>query len=679
MKRINYYLMLASLASLGLAACSSDSPDVASIKDRVDLERQVFVNVTIHGGSPTGSRADDPVSGSIFENGDDNESSISSVYLVFYDEKGNAVGEVLPVNPDFKDSATDAGTIEKSASEVVALTLAVGQASPTQVMCYINPVNPATLKNPLSTLQTLTRTDVVNSDGSFPMSNSVYYDDKDNLVAATPISKDNIFDTMDAAADALQKGNVADIYVERYAVKLKTILDGGGIEPYNTATMPDVAPGTGTQIPVSLTFEQLAWDVNGVANNTYVIKSYRMASTEGLILPETFSYDILNGIINAVTVPYGGVPSFDSPLPALSSTGGAWTWNAADDHRSYWACSPVYFQESYPVVGADYVASEMNQTFVSWNEVKNSNKQFGGTYYFRETTSGIPALISENPAAAIPTVMITGTYTMTVNGSAQANPQTFYTYVPVTVTVDGKEESRPSVYFQEVEGSNVAASALGEGTMSMKKRLLWQASVFYKKNADNTYERYSVANAGDLQTLAAVTELARPSDDVLGEGFKMAERIRTLQFKSNANLTGIYINDAGTPKQIVETVTDDDTEVSIIEANQILWQNVGTCSIYTNGAAFFSIPVKHLGWYRAGNEQKDADQIDYSKVRVGDLGMVRNHSYTIQVNNITGLATGVGGLDNPLVPPADTRDVYVSYRVNVLPWAIVPTQQVILK
>lgn len=671
MKRINYYLGLAALASIGLAACSDDNPEVASVKDRIDLERQVFVNVTIHGGSPTGSRADDPTSDPTFADGTGNESAISSVYLVFYDDKGNAVGDVLPVNPDFKDASTSEGTIEKSASEVVALTLAVGQASPTQVMCYINPVNPATLKNPLSTLQTLTRTDVVNNDGSFPMSNSVYYDETGKLVTATPITK--VFDTMEDA-EAAKPDQVADIYVERYAAKLTMVaFDNNVIQPYVTATMSDATPGTGVQIPVSLAFNKIAWDVNGVANSTYVIKSFRVASTAGQILPNDFTYADLNGIINALNVPYEGVPS--TQLTALQT--GAWTWNAPGSHRSYWACSPVYFQAKYPEVGADYTTEGMNQTFLKWQDVAASKKEYNKAYYFRETTSGIPALTSLNPAAAIPTVMITGDYTLTVAGEEQAT-QTFYTYVPVTVTVGENSESRPSVYFEEIATSNKAASAVGGNTMSMKKRFLWQASVFYKQTGA-TYERYNVANENDLIDLAAVTEVARPNEDVLGEGFKMAERVRTLQFKPKANLTGIYINDAGTPKQIVDNVTDDNTQVSVAEANLILWQNVGTCNVYTDGSAFFTIPIKHLGWYRAGNEQKDADQIDYTKVRVGDLGMVRNHSYTIQVTGITGLAAGVGGMDNPLVPPADTKDVYVSYRVNVLPWAIVPAQEVILK
>ncbi|MDE5800479.1 MAG: Mfa1 fimbrilin C-terminal domain-containing protein, partial [Paramuribaculum sp.] len=99
---------------------------------------------------------------------------------------------------------------------------------------------------------------------------------------------------------------------------------------------------------------------------------------------------------------------------------------------------------------------------------------------------------------------------------------------------------------------------------------------------------------------------------------------------------------------------------------------------YTTGHAYYSIPVKHFGWYRAGNEQKNAAKIDWNQVRVGDFGMVRNHSYQVNVTEILGLASGIGDDDNPIVPPANTEDYYMAYSVNILKWAVVPVQNVTL-
>lgn len=56
--------------------------------------------------------------------------------------------------------------------------------------------------------------------------------------------------------------------------------------------------------------------------------------------------------------------------------------------------------------------------------------------------------------------------------------------------------------------------------------------------------------------------------------------------------------------------------------------------------------------------------------------MVRNHSYSINISSITGLATGIAGVDDPIVPPAETKDYYVAYKVRILKWAVVPVQNV---
>lgn len=68
--------------------------------------------------------------------------------------------------------------------------------------------------------------------------------------------------------------------------------------------------------------------------------------------------------------------------------------------------------------------------------------------------------------------------------------------------------------------------------------------------------------------------------------------------------------------------------------------------------------------------------MDWSKVRVGDFGIVRNHSYDIAVTVINGLGTGIGGKNNPIVPPAEENRYYLAYSVNILQWALVPVQNV---
>lgn len=666
MKKINYYLGALALASLSLGACSSDKlageePNGPDTK----TERTVYVNIAVHGDA-AGSRAS-ASNGNPEDNATDfgdpvgNEGKVNSCYLVFYDGTGNVVGEIAQVNGSFESVAVGNGTVESRLQKVVPVTLQAGQENPTQVMCYINPANPSDLQNPLATVQTITRDAVTipGTDGNlFPMSNSVYYDATNGLKMAVEIPAESVFTTQEAAQAALtatNPTNIIDIYVERYAAKL-TMQGIATPTEYITATTSDAALGAATEVEVELNFTVDGWALNGEAKNTFAVKSFREASTDGQILPNNYTFTGLNAEINP--------------------NGGDWTWNNANFHRSYWACSPVYFQAEYPEVLSDYDPTVMNQTFLSYNDVING-KGFKADdtapHYFKETTVGTHGLQSANPNAAVASVIIVGHYSVSVNGTPTPEP-TFYTYVRGT-------NGNPTVYF---EGTGNDAASTVAGGLSMQKRFLWQTTVLYKNTAAEgaapNYVRMSAGVLDDLHAMVGATRIERPTDAVLGET-KMASRALTLQLTGD-NLTGIFINDNGTPKQIVADNTenfDEATQVKLTRANQILWQNVGSCNKYEAGAGFFNIPVKHLGYYRQSNNTTaatNAATIEVADASVGDFGMVRNHSYQINVTKIEGLAEGIGDKANPIIPPADTKDVYMAYRINVLRWAIVPVQNV---
>ncbi len=99
-------------------------------------------------------------------------------------------------------------------------------------------------------------------------------------------------------------------------------------------------------------------------------------------------------------------------------------------------------------------------------------------------------------------------------------------------------------------------------------------------------------------------------------------------------------------------------------------------NVNAGGKAYFNIPVLHYGWYRASNGHTATSKIDWSNLQVGDLGMVRNHSYSVNVTAINGLGTAISDYEAPIVPPADTKEQYVSYKINILKWAVVPPQNV---
>lgn len=633
------YLFGAMASGLLLTACSSDAPLGPDDNGVAENDQTLYVRMTIHGSDMTRAAGDDgtPVEGiNDFEAGTGDESKVNNAYFVFYDANGNVVGDIVNVSLGTPTPGTD-GTVENVYQSTVAVSVPKSQATPTQVICYINPLSPASLKSDLSTVQTVTRAEVQSANG-FPMSNSVYYaNETANEPEFTVSVEGKLFDTPEAAAGA----PAVDIYVERYASKLK--FTAAEAAAYETHTAVVTTTGTSTETPVTLNFVADRWALNAEATSTYVVKSFRAPSETGQMLGTNYTYAELNTAI-----------------------GGNWTWNAPNYHRSYWAVSPAYFTEKYPVVADDLDEATWagQQKYYTLAEL-NAGAGFSGNdvaaKYFRETTVGTRALKSENPRAAMPAVILVGHYTVSVNGGA-ASQQSFYTYLRGS-------DNKPLVYFEADPTTGASTVAGGE---SMLNRFFNAVTILFKKNADGTYSRLDPSNDADNATLRQYLEIADPQVE------DMAARMRTLQFKAGANPTNIYIASGNG----YQAIGNGEGEVTIAAANSMLLQQVGTCAYYLNGSAYFNIPVLHYGWYRTANAANQAagatGNINWKNVSVGDFGMVRNHSYSLNVTAITGLGTGIAGENDPIIPPADTQDQYVSYKVNILKWAVVPQQDVTL-
>lgn len=641
------FLYGAMATGLLFTACNSDAPLAPEEGGSVaEIDKTMFVKLAIHGSEGMGTRAaaDDgnPVEGTDFEDGTGNESKVSNAYFVFYDAAGNVVGDIVnvPVS-QMKEEVGTTGTVEKYYAHTVEVSVPKGQTTPTQVVCYINPLTPAALKSDLQTVQTVTRSEVT-SDAGFPMSNSVYYLNNAGDPVITVNINGKLYDTKE---EAEAEGNEAvDIYVERYASKLA--FSAAEAEDYTTHTSVVNTDGTATETPVTLSFVADRWALNAEATSTYVLKSFRQPSDNGQILGTSYNYAALNTVINGT-----------------GATATSWAWNNSDYHRSYWAVSPAYFTETYPTVADDLKDGTWagQQKYYTLADLQ-AGAGFAGNnttaQYFRETTVGSRALASENPRAAMPAVILVGHYTVAVNGT-DAGQKSFYTYLKGS-------DDKPLVYFEaDAQGNSEVA-----GGESMINRFFNALTILYKKDADGKYVRLNPTT--DKAQLLALLEIADPADEVATD---VAARFRTLQIKAGANTTGVYI----ASKNGYEEIGEGEGKVSVLAANQALFQQVGMAAYYINGSAYFNIPVLHYGWYRTGNPNAAAGatgNIDWNKVNVGDFGMVRNHSYKVNVSKIAGLGTGIAGVDDPIVPPADTKEQYISYRVNILKWAVVPTQNV---
>lgn len=655
-----------------LTACKSDDLiiDEGTGNGVANTDRTLYVSMAIKGDSPSTRAAAD--NGNPDENIDfadgNNESAVQNAYFVFYDANGNVVGDYVSITLNDSNLGTDAstGTVEKYYKSVVSVGLRKGENIPTQVVCYINPTTPTDLTRPLYEIQSVTRAEVtrnVERETYFPMSNSVYYDKTGEAmpVIAQPIKEGQLFDTAQEA-EAATDGNVIELWVERYAAKLAFTYNAQNIEDYTTTSTVYATDGTVSEPEVKLTFIPERWALNAEAKETYVIKSFRQSSATGALMNENFTFAAADATINAT----------------INGTTGNWAWNNPAYHRSYWACSPAYFTEVYPEVASDVDDSKLHQKYYSYKELAAGSgfaADVTTPQYFKETTVGRRALDSENPQAAVASVILVGHYELSVAGG-NAVKTAFYTYSR------GKAADKPGVYFPAVTGS---ANSTVAGGGSMLMRFFQELTCLYKLE-NGVYVRYNPNNAADLAVMVNALGIARPSDAVIGD-MKVPSRYLTLQLNGN-NLDQIYVANGDGYKAITTAETAAGNEITLTQANQVLMQQVQFCNYYASteaatetqgGKAYFNIPVLHYGWYRQSNEHDVTSAIDWENLQVGDLGVVRNHSYTVNVSAIKGLGTAISDYEAPIVPPADTKDQYVSYKVNILKWAVVPAQNVELK
>lgn len=629
MKKINFLYGALGLLTLGLAACNSDVPEIAGNGEAQNDEVR-YLRVAI--ANPMSSRA------ATFEDGTDEENAVGELYFRFYDAAGNPIetGTTQLENVDF-DAVTPAnGNVGMVKEVVLQLTLPRGSAYPSYVVCFINPVNYSEISNNNSNMADLRnepRIDYKDNAGNFAMNNAVYYG-ADPISGAqqvkmlgAPILASQLF-TSEAAANEATAAQTVNVYVERYAAKVRLTVADNAVKPVTVG-------------PYTLTFVPEAWTINADAPTMYASKRFEAT--------------------NAATTT---IPTFGQVQDML---GGWTTWNDATNHRSYWACSPSYYATAFPQVsddiidkaatgtGAGQVVGDYALRYYSYNQILGTTGPGAGVTAFNnggnnwkytlENTVGQQAFQTLNPKAAVPSVVVVGHYDLTTGGGNVLTPG------------DGFCIYNGAIYFR----NNVPAGA-ATGAVTMKQKFLNENKVL------------AISESGTLATFAnlnatqqAAFTVAHPAKAIRGTQ-PIPHRYVTLQLTSVPN--GLYYKPAGS--DVWTAATADDLEY----INTLLWQQLGNASSYTQNKCYFSVPIQHLGMTENTIDPSPYvdGELDWTKVRVGDFGLVRNHVYSLSVSEISGRATGIENLANPLVPSMDENNYWIKYQINILNWRVVPTQ-----
>lgn len=154
-------------------------------------------------------------------------------------------------------------------------------------------------------------------------------------------------------------------------------------------------------------------------------------------------------------------------------------------------------------------------------------------------------------------------------------------------------------------------------------------------------------NSNSKHILLAYTDLEYTRTD-LGDG-SSTDKLKSYEVRPvlKAGVKVYKKNSDGT----FETVDSND------ELNKLLAQS--PVQVRKEGMTYYYTPIRHLA------ETKD---------KWGYYGVVRNHSYRITINTMTGFGTPVynpGEIIDPVIPK-DT-ETYLAARINVLSWRVVPS------
>lgn len=718
MKKV-YSLGLAAIFTAAMVSCNND--ELLTEQNTVlDKDMSFFVNIDISnvsestpnafvktregGGLGKYENGWNPDDEPNYDKGDDtkNENTVKTIFLIFYDNEGKRV-YTTQVSKDNNSGFVDTGLPASQNSlykGIVQVDVKHGSKKPSYVMCFINPITSQSFEmNPefetLQSLQATTRPRIIDDNGYFAMSKSVYFganrskagynpawdNDPEHFekIVATPIPDGKLFATPELAKDAVDKDNedVINIYVERYAAKVNFSIQD------NANMKWDLVKGSGEDGEdgkIEIEFVPEYWAVNAYESDTYICKSFLSPD-----MTTDLSYKAMNGALSESS-------SEGTAMP--------WFWNNPTAHRCYWAQTPAYYKKAYPRVADDILDQEVSGDnadfalgYYSYDDLvanaktkqsiirkaRNISPAYSGSdkgwpIYARENTVSGEALRNAatdpmaSAKAAVASVVLVGHYK--ING-VDMSEKVYSDGTPKTFYVMGNKVNGYT-YFEDAEKlmPYLVNTTVHFAKDSKGEETFFNYGIEGYEFTDNNYEKYFVIKHPDYN----VRKYSLGTTDAL----VIDSRFVTIQLDKEKVLaegaSPLYAYIGG-----VYTVV---TEENIDMINQQMLYQAGTVQGFQGGKAYFTIPIQHLGYYRSSNTNYSAGKtandkdFDWTVVRSGDFGLVRNHTYSINVTEIQGLGNGIPDPSTPIVPPTDPEEYYIGARLIVLNWAIVPEQNV---
>lgn len=701
-------ILILGVSALMAASFSSCKDDMMTVENPnpadgvLTEDTSYFLNIGITGLADTRSNPEG------YDEGTEQENTVNRIFLVFYDSNGDRVSW-LQVKSDKDDDsmiqsqamAGTPGSINHIYQGIIQVDVKHGYGQISQVMAFVNPVDDSNFDKEefenLKSVENATRETIISPNGYFAMSKSGFYGIDPNgdpnekvRIIATPITPSQLFTSREKAQAALASGSddsIVKIYVERYAAKVALTIDpkvnGTTIEidEYNLAqSLGDIAPFADRKY--TLEFVPEYWCVTAYEDKTFVTKSFFERLEKGGMSENFASFDYMN-----------------KALTGSTTENATWFWNDEANRRSYWGQSPSYYADDYPRVSDDIMDKDnydptdpelrkggYTLNYYTYNNIaNNATQKLNDRSREIEFTSGAYRMKGEHDAIYVRENTVSGNALKEANKNPVASPRAAIgTMLLVgTYKVTGPD-SQPLI----LENPGDAFYVIGNNSQDYK----------FIKNHDDMFAYYMLSglklakdatgtpvfNAEEMEFEDGYKELfmiKHPSKSVRGPEMVLDSRFVTIQINPetfgtsgkelyaliNNRYQKVYLNDP-----------ENDDNIDFI--NQQMMSAGGYARQFTDGHAYFNVSIKHTGFYRSDNENAGLSVNDpefkWENVQSGDFGLVRNHSYKINVTSIGSLGNAIPDPNTPIVPPTDPDANFIGAQIIVLNWATVPTQDV---
>ena len=375
--------------------------------------------------------------------------------------------------------------------------------------------------------------------------------------------------------------------------------------------------------PVDIYVERVNAKVNAKIDADYV----RTGETEKAWSQNAGKYQIKVGDIDVTTYDQNtnaNATPTTKTYPVYAVVQG---WQVADANGKAEVCKQINTSWYAGQLGiSPWTTSDYHRCFWSKSVPITMGAQAGANHPINPSFNGISMPLS-NDFSATPVYTLPNTPTEVIE-----NPTTSLNYLTKLIVA-------AKLVYKDADGSYKSAQVcqyrgltyLGED--AVKKQIAGGFTQYFKKSSDASGATvYKSLEASDIAFKTVTGSSSVKDYEVVAT---LASAVGDLYVKNGETWT---------------IASKDDVNAALAKEE---------AQVRTDGDTYYYTPIKHLG----------------SEGKLGEYGIVRNHSYQVTIQNIKGFGTPVYDPTkeiDPMIPSDD--DTYLAARINVLSWRVVSSK-----